>query len=202
MASLLDSAKDEFKKSTVYSLGLIQTVSSITPTPPQDQIYLIYELAFLRIFLSWESFIEKTFILYMLNEQTDTGYKPDRYVLPVDEKHAHNIVKTERGYFDCSNHETVIRRADLFFKDGEPYKNSLISISSHLTDMKQIRNAIAHISTDSKDKFEKLAIHAFGNLPTGMTPGCFLYSSITGTTKMYINEYKEILENTCDSIVK
>jgi hypothetical protein len=201
MPSLLNSEKEEFKKSALYSIDIIQTVANIRPVISQDKIYLIYELSFLRIFLAWEAFCEKTFLLYMLGEQTDTGYSPYRYVAPTDNTHAYNLVKTKKDFFDFSNHTGVIERAELFFQNGEPYRNILRTKNSELSDIKTIRNAIAHISKDSQDKFINMVTHNLGSFPFVMTPGQFLYTAFKKTNISYISIYKNMLESICDIIV-
>jgi hypothetical protein len=123
--SELNKVKDEFKQQMKRSFELIQSIYKIKPPLLQDQIYMIYELSFLKFFLAWEWFIENTFILYILGHRTDIRYMPKAYVRPKDQYHAYQFIKEGREYADWTSPDIVIRKANLFFEDGEPYKNVL-----------------------------------------------------------------------------
>jgi hypothetical protein len=116
--SKLKETKKEFKQQIKGSFKLIQSIGQISL--PQEEIYLIYELSFLKIFLAWEWFIEKTFILYMISKKANKG----SYVNPKNEKHAYDFVREGRDYVDWTSPDVVIRKAKIFFKDGKPYKNA------------------------------------------------------------------------------
>lgn len=87
---------------------------------------LIAELVFLKIFISWESFLEQTFIRFMCGGVTSSGYCPDRYVKPKKLDHAMNILLQNREYLDWTRWNEVKIWAQNFFKNGEPYKPAIL----------------------------------------------------------------------------
>ncbi len=201
-SSKLNEAKDEFKQHIKRSSKLIQSVNKARPHFLQDQIYLIYELSFLRIFLAGEEFIESTFILYMLQEKTDSGYGPKTYVRPVDRRHAYKFAREGRDYTDWTSPDTVIRKAVLLFEDGKPFKDAFTPIIQDIQDMKTIRNAVVHMSTKSREKFETLVRNKLGYAKSGITPGEFLYTNTKSQDMSYITYFTKILEFASKKIVK
>ena len=203
--SELNRTKSEFKKQMNGSFKLIQSVNKIKIQPhfSQDQIYMIYELSFLKIFLAWEWFVENTFISYMLGKKTNKGYGPKTYVKPIDQHHAYNFVKRKgRDYADWTNPSTVIEKSTLFFEDGKPYKDTFGSIIGEMQNMKTIRNAIVHMSTKSRESFETLIRNKLEYAKMGITPGEFLFTTIKGKNLSYITYYGDQMEVASERIVK
>lgn len=198
--SKLDKIKKEFKQNMIKSFELIKIISQAGTTLPKEKIYLIYELSFLRLFLTWEWFIEETFISYMLGMKTSKGYRAKTYVKPKNKKHAYEFVREGRDYADWTSPDVVIRKASLFFEDGEPYKDALISIGEDIKNMKTIRNAIVHISQDAQEKFKSLVRIKLGYAKRGITPGEFLSTSIKNET--IITHFRNKLELASDKIVQ
>lgn len=54
----------------------------------QERIYQINELAFLDMYLSWEDFLENTFVRFMCGAKTRNRYSPKVFVLPPTLHHA------------------------------------------------------------------------------------------------------------------
>lgn len=59
-----------------------------------DERTIITESAFLRIFIAWESLLEKCFIHYLMGRSSISGRNFTRYVNPRDEDHANLIFTT------------------------------------------------------------------------------------------------------------
>src|SRR6266545_5078995 len=53
------------------------------------------ELAFLRAYLAWESFLEESFILYMLGQRAPRGRPPYRFAYPPSRRFAEEWIVTE-----------------------------------------------------------------------------------------------------------
>lgn len=135
---------------------------------------LIVETAFLRSFMAWEVFLEETFIRYMLGESAPSGFAPTRFMFPRDSSHAKDFIFNNRGYGDWSDPVSVASRARMIFEQGEPYSDSLMSSVNSLSNMKVIRNAVAHWSDKSKDAFLKVARGSLNQIPMALTVGQFL----------------------------
>ena len=131
------------------------------------------ELAFFRVFSSWEAFLERTFILYMLGQQAPSGRKTHRFGFPPNESAAYEWVADGREYANWTP-EHVKPRAKRLFRDGRPFDPALTSHHNLLFQMKIVRNAIAHESAKARQKFEVLVRNELGALPPDTTVGNFL----------------------------
>jgi len=169
---------------------------------PRIQVEIITELAFLRIFIAWEIFLEESFIRYLVGAKLPSGYSPKRFVNPSNMEVAKKIILGERReYIKWNSASEVIARSEIYFKDGEPYGNVLQGATTDLDDMNVIRNRITHMSTISKDKFNNFVRRRFGHGIRGMTPGRFLLTpSSTQTT--FFDYYVDIIKTTSEIIIK
>ena len=156
-------------------------------------INLISELVFLKIFISWETFLEQTFIRYMCGGVTSSGYYPDRYVKPKKIDHAMNILLQNKEYLDWTRWNEVKTWAKNFFKNGEPYEPAILGSEVKLNEMKTIRNRIAHHSEASTRKFHTLVRNKLGNVPRGITPGKLLIINLPGTGDTILQDYVRLL---------
>jgi len=206
--SPLNEAKNILQTEINKSFELIQTVNQISHLKI-DQVHSIYELSFLKMFLAWEFFLEKSFILYMLGKETDNGYKPNRYVSPKDENHAYELIKGGRSFPDWLSVDFIKEKSGLFFENGNPFKDILCNdqnINQDLRMMKTIRNRIVHISQKTKDEFSKILKDEFG-YDLGIVPGEFLKKdkkSKKGSPQSlsYIEYFKNILLIVADNIMR
>jgi len=200
--SELNGVKDEFRQQIKRSFELIKSMNKARSSFLRGQVYTIYELSFLRIFLAWEWFIENTFVSYMLGKKTDKGYSPKLYVKPLDRNHAYNFVKEGRDYADWLSPDVVIRKARLFFRDGEPYRDALMSIIGDIQDMKTLRNSIVHMSAGPREKFETLVRNKLGYVKTPTTPGEFLATPVKGKSLLYVTYFSNQLELASGRIIR
>lgn len=141
------------------------------------------ELAFLRAFLAWETFLEETFILYLAGQKPPKGRAPARYAFPPNVTVAGEWVVPEgRDYANWTRADRVTVRAERFFKNGIPYAPVLRSNQNTLNDTRVLRNAIAHASVSTQAKFENLVRNKLAAYPTGLTVGGFLSTTVPHTT--------------------
>ena len=159
----------------------------------------LVELAFLRSFLAWESFLEETFLLYVLGKKPRSRKHPrKRFILPRDREHALELLLPEgrRDYVMWDNPEVVLARAKRFLKDGEPFQNALSPRLNALKEMQTIRNAIAHRSIVSQQKFSNLVRDRLGTLPLGITVGVYLETPIPSSTPptLQLDRYLQEIE--------
>lgn len=200
--SRLKKVKREFKDQLERSFKLIRSASEQRPPLPRNNVFLIYELSFLKMFLAWEYFIENTFIIYMLGKEKNIRYRPKAYVMPKDEKHAYDFVRGDRDFADWSSPDIVIRKAKLFFEDGMPYRDALSPSRGDIQNMKTIRNAIVHMSLESREKFKTLVRSKLGYAKSKITPGEFLSLPLENRNLVYISYFRNQLEIVCDKIAK
>jgi hypothetical protein len=122
----------------------------------------ISESAFLKMFVAWETFVENSFIDYLINEESIMLRRPAKWATPIDRKHAHQIIIGNQKYMDWSNPETVRNISKIFFHQGYIFATSLSAINTDLMDMKTIRNSAAHLSSTTSDKLDGLATRILG----------------------------------------
>jgi len=132
-------------------------------------------MAFFRMYLSWENFLEEAFVILLVKAKR--GIRGARSLLDVDSrKEAFMIVRGEkRPYIDWTVTKDVRDRATLFFKEGKPFEVPLAAGSLHLERMRKIRNRIAHRSERAEDQFRDLIRELFGAYRRE-TPGSLLLS--------------------------
>lgn len=151
----------------------------------------VIEGAFLQIFTAFESFLEDSFICYMSGQVGLNGKSIVRYVLPTDDEHAQRLIVGISRFADFTNRDTILKLASSFFENGGSY-TFLNSISKDFEEMKILRNAITHISPESRNKFENMVRTKLGGLPIGTTTASFLNTFIsTGSRITFFSQYKD-----------
>lgn len=148
------------------------------PTISQLRRDQITETAFLLLFLAWENFLEESFVLYLSGEKPPRGRPPHRYTFPPNHRTACEWVIPEgRPYARWTNATEISTRAERFFRAGQPFAPVLRGNLNTLEEIRTIRNAIAHRSTSSQEKFEKLVRTKLGTLPPRLSVGRFLVTT-------------------------
>jgi hypothetical protein len=141
------------------------------------------ELAFLRAFLAWEVFLEKSFVLHLLGQKPPRGRAPYRYTFPPDQRTAMDwLVPEGRPYANWTGAAAVRTRAERYFRGGGHYAGVLSSNQNVLDETQTIRNAIAHESMSARQKFENLVRNKLRTLPHNLTVGGFLGTTIPGSS--------------------
>jgi hypothetical protein len=165
----------------------------------------IIELAFLRGFLAWESFLEESFILHMLGKQPLRGRPPHRYVLPPNRKAALDLSAGGRKYASWEAATEVATRATRFFRDGRPYTGPLRTAQNVLGAARTLRNAVAHRSEAAQKEFEKLARNELGGtLRPALTVGGFLNTPkpASDPPESFLNYYLGVLQVVAEQIIR
>lgn len=183
----------EFKAQVSNAIKLLNVIEINASTLNQPQVDLIFELAFLKIFIAWEQFLEDTFARYVCGASSLSGKKPRRNVTVRYLGRALNIIYGNQSYADWTSVDVVIDRANRFFNQGEPYTTPLQSATAELRNMKKIRNHIVHHSKKSREDFNTLLVNTYGFRPQGMSTGRFL--------RQHIQEYTKTLEILAEMIV-
>lgn len=168
----------------------------------REHFFQIVELAFLKSFLTWESFLEEAFTLYLMGEQSPGGYKPIRYATPLNRQHAADLLLAEARHTDWTAADKVVERANRFFKHGMPFA-SVIGPRKHLLNtVKTIRNAITHASDQADDKFRTIVRNELTYYPQGMVPGSFLMTIKPNLAppKSYFQVYTENIQLMVETI--
>lgn len=135
----------------------------------------LVELAFLRAFLAWETFLEQSFILYLSGQSPPRGRSPRRYAFPPNQRVAMDwLIPEGREYAQWTVPMHVSGRAERFFQAGRPFTPVLRQNQNALDEARLIRNAIAHESAAARARFETIVRTKLGTLPPKFTVGGFL----------------------------
>ncbi|HEX5284746.1 MAG TPA: hypothetical protein VFW30_11565 [Bryocella sp.] len=155
---------------------------------PIDRLEALYEMAFLRIFISWETFLEDTFqrcICGRLSLPTGVTLVYPPYCAFED---AELAILDGSSFFGWADPIKVRDLAKRFVAGGYggtvggPHQQVISSNLSRLRALKSIRNFIAHKSAKAKDDFEQSALLLSGVSYAGSSPGRFLRDSTSSAS--------------------
>jgi hypothetical protein len=191
---------DQFKTEVSNATELLYRIEDNRGALHQPQVDLVFELAFLKMFIAWEQFLENTFVRYVCGAPSLSGKKPMRIISARYLDDALGAVCGDRPYADWASVDVVVDRANRFFDKGEPYATPLQSAAVELVNMKKVRNHIAHHSNKSGEDFAKLLVNIYGFRPKGMTAGRFLRRSLDVGGTQRIQEYAKTLESLAQMI--
>ena len=195
----LETTHYVFKQKIKKSLDFIGEVNSLGLRSPH--LYSAYELAFLKTFTAWETFIEDVFIAYMTGHIT-RKCKPKTYLKKITKEHAYDLLKGVRDYPDWTRMDQVLKLADLYFIDGAPFHLPLSRINTIFNEMKKIRDAISHVSSNSRDTFLGIIRANLTSYDKNMTPGEFLSRNTQRTNNdSFLNYYIRYLMIASEQIV-
>ncbi|MDQ5845170.1 MAG: hypothetical protein M3539_07730, partial [Acidobacteriota bacterium] len=112
----------------------------------------------------------------------------------------------KRKYANWSVTDFIVERAEKCFQAGtEPYSSVLTTHNSRLTQIKSIRNAIAHASVSTQENFKKIARDrlSVGVYPAGLTVGGFLSTTVPAShpPESFLESYVGTLKLAATSIV-
>jgi hypothetical protein len=141
----------------------------------------MYEGLFLSVFTAFEGFLEELFIGLLV---TDAGlYCRAADVVPRLTIRSHVVARelvigVGRPYVDWLPYENTEKRADLFFRGGRPFtalrEKEMATERSVLQRGSVLRNAIAHKSRHSLERFEREVIRDAPLTSKEGTPAGFL----------------------------
>ena len=194
----------EFRNSVQENNGNIISAHQVDPNGNyiinQKMRVLITEASFLRIFISWEKFLEQSFIKYVTGKKSINNNKVYTYLKRVDFDRAADILKGTNKYLDWSNPDITLRLANLYFGISNPYSDNLNSIKSDLYDLRTIRNAAAHFSTTTSNSLDGLASRILGEEQSEVNVAEFILETIPGSSQIIVDYYINILDITAENI--
>ena len=155
------------------------------------------EMAFLSAFQAWEEFLEETFTLYLLGKKPPKGKRLYSKVPVRTRDIAKHSLLSGKPYLDWSPYYQIKKHNKNMFKD---HKNtcfySLNTIESQLDEISDVRNAIAHRSESSSDKFKKVVRDKLaGSYPPNLSVGGFLITTVPRSSppETFLDVYLERL---------
>jgi len=187
MARRLPPLAEAFGREIIRADGLVHSfeVARVLAAKSTDtknfihvsRVELAYELAFLRIFLAWEGFLEGTFVRFLCGYQNSSGQQrineeniPGYYSTLADAEHG---LLGGRDYMLWSNPTGVIRRSSRFFIDGT-HELVISSHASRLEHIAAVRHRVVHSQSHAKEQFDAATMALCGRRYLGSRPGKFL----------------------------
>jgi hypothetical protein len=163
----------------------------------------ICESAFLRIFIAWESFLENSFVDYLLNEPSILNKRPAKWVNPINKEHAQEIIIGTKPYMDWSNPETIRKMSQIFFHEGYVFNTTLSAIKNDLMDLRAIRNSTAHLSSSTSGKLDGVSCRILNTPSSNYTAYRLLFSvdPRSGAANLSVlDRYLQILDVAAEEI--
>lgn len=139
-----------------------------------SRLELLYEFAFLRMFVAWEVFLEDTFFRYLCGyvsrygQATLTAGSHFRTLTA-----AQRAVLQNRDYVLWHNPTRVVQRSASFIRQGR-HEIVIASSGARLEAMAAIRHRIAHGHPDAQAKFDGATMALAGKRYRASRPGRFL----------------------------
>ena len=139
------------------------------------RLQILYEIAFLRIFVAWESFLEATFHRYLCGYVSHVGQAqllPTQVYSPTIGAAEQRVLGNQQ-YVLWHNPNKVIARSGLYFV-GAPHQVVIGSNLARLEAMANVRHRVAHAHKDARAKFDGATTLFVGRRYPGSRPGAFL----------------------------
>ncbi len=166
----------------------------------QDERELMTQASFLRAFVAHEQFLEEAFVHYMMRGKSTRGWAPMCFSLAPSEEHARKMLTGNARFVDWSTPDTVRKFAKLHFYQGEPFETVLSSAHSNLLDMKTLRNACAHLSSNTSDQLNALYSRHMGLAKPRVTPYELAMALGPGSVESFMTSSLRIIEQAADQI--
>ncbi len=137
------------------------------------RIEYVYELAYLRTFGYWESFLEDSLIRYLCGYECSSGSEKPVVAFEKSLNAAEKQLAGSKSYLLWHNPNEVISRAKKYLTSSK-HELVLSSNLSRLEYFARVRHRIAHRNKDARTKFEGSCIALCGKRFRGARAGAFL----------------------------
>lgn len=136
----------------------------------------LYEMAYLRIFVGWEAYLEAAFLRYLC------GYSSARWgqaVLLPGSTFAATLAKAEASVLSGQSFvlwhspNTVVLRSQKFFRSSM-IEDTVASSRAQLQHLAAVRHRITHSQDDARRNFDAATMTIAGRRYRGARPGAFL----------------------------
>lgn len=165
-------------------------------------LFLLSESIYFAAFRAYEAFVEDVFLLYCLEKPTRKGKLVRSYLRPRDFEHAASLIKSSMKFLEWTSPAIVIERAETYLNKGFPIKTPYTVNKETLSELKKLRNHIAHNSRESFLEYKKVLTRHYRTIPlvTPSTGEFLLRTNPRDKTKYNLVYYLEFLKNIANSI--
>lgn len=160
------------------------------------------EAAFLQMFRAWESFLEDCSLAFMCGKLRCDALSVSCHVRTLNEETARGLIYQDRPYVEWTDVDKVIQRWDRLFPPLSLLVSAIRPAKLELSQMAAIRNAIAHSSLLSREKFQKVVQSHYGGKPSISRPADLLNAMYPkDITRTFFDHYADVLEITATKLV-
>ena len=160
------------------------------------------EAAFLQMFRGWELFLEDSSLAFMCGRLRCDSLSIPCHVRTPNEEAARGLVYQDRPYVEWTDVERIVERWDRFFPPTNLLVTAIRPAKVELDQMAAIRNAIAHSSLRSREKFQRVVQSQFGAKPAISRPANFLSAMYPpDPSRTFFDRYADVLEVTATKVI-
>jgi hypothetical protein len=149
-----------------------------------QQVELAYELAFLRIYIALEVFLEQVFLRILCGYTIKNGIQEPitlstGYFGTIAGAESHML--GQRNYVPWHSPTDIVRRAKRYFLSSN-FEIVISSASSRLEEFSAVRHRIAHAQNHARTKFDQVTMSLASRRYAGSSAGRFLRDWDRGAT--------------------
>ena len=180
MPSLANSFRDGVVRATSLAQAgeqaqvMLSGLSRGAPPLYPARLELLYEMAYLRVFIEWETFLEQSFLRYLCGYTNTIGQQAmvqGNYYSTLAT--AETAILGNRQYVLWHNPSAVVGRSKAFFSTGL-HESVLASNLTRLDWFAAIRHRVAHAQPHARKEFDRATMSLNGFRYQGGRPGKFL----------------------------
>jgi hypothetical protein len=145
----------------------------------QSRLEALYEMAYLRVFMLWETFLEQSFLRYICGFAASAGPQSLTGGTRRTLFDAEQAVLRGHDYVSWANPGSVEARCRHFIKYGL-HEQIVSSNRSRLEWFASVRHRVAHPSAYAKGQFDTATMGLAGRRYRGSSPGRFLRDRTPG----------------------
>ncbi len=145
----------------------------------QSRLEALYEMAYLRVFMLWEIFLEQSFLRYTCGFVASTGPQSLTGGANRTLANAENAVLGGQHYVSWASPQLVVVRCRQFILNGL-HEQIISSNRTHLEWFANVRHRIVHASDYARRQFDTATMGLAGRRYSGSSPGSFLRDRMPG----------------------
>lgn len=138
-----------------------------------SRLEALYEMAYLRVFTAWESFLEESFLRYLCGYATRLGVSALLQPACKSLADAKIAALAGRHYVSWADPGDVARRGRRLINNGQ-HESVMMSNTARLEWLAFVRHRVAHRSEYSRFRFDTATMNLAGRRYRGALPGAFL----------------------------
>lgn len=191
--------RDEFHSQSIRLDSLLSSLSTLHIRHRK----LVAEIVMIRLFLLVENTIQSVCAKLLCGATYLDGSQPQCLIKARSSFHAYELMRAHarpKPKRDLKwNKSTDIRdNLETTLAITDPIFITVVNFGVLLTDMRYVRNHIAHSNRNTRKNFRKLIQKHYGGVKNGMTPGVLLLTSSLGPPpllKQYLLESRVLIKS-------